>query len=133
MDMSPGFDTKRIPDAPDAIAPDGSEVHLLGSLPRGSMAVLPPGAGGGVESRLSSHSRGDLVLYRGTRLDVAQARRPGRDHRGAPGVSITLPIGTQFQFRCDGGARLEAVAVTMPPWPGADEAHPGSGIWESTF
>ena len=33
----------------------------------------------------------------------------------APGVSITLPTSTQFQFCCDGGEPLEAVAVTMPP------------------
>ncbi|MBV8133738.1 MAG: cupin domain-containing protein, partial [Alphaproteobacteria bacterium] len=50
----------------------------------------------------------------------------------APGVSITIPTGTHFQFRCDGGEPLEVIAVTMPPWPGADEAYSVSEIWEST-
>ena len=48
------------------------------------------------------------------------------------GVSITIPTGVQFQFRCDGGAPLEAVAVTMPPWPGGDEAYAVAGKWEPT-
>jgi mannose-6-phosphate isomerase-like protein (cupin superfamily) len=45
----------------------------------------------------------------------------------APGVSITIPTGTQFQFRRDGSEPLEAVAVTMPPWPGDDEAYSVTG------
>jgi hypothetical protein len=43
---STGFDTKRISEAPDAIAPDGSEVRLLCGSSRGGMATfsLKPGA-----------------------------------------------------------------------------------------
>jgi mannose-6-phosphate isomerase-like protein (cupin superfamily) len=50
----------------------------------------------------------------------------------AAGVSITIPTGTHFQFRCDGAEALEAVAVTMPPWPGGDEAYAVPGKWEPT-
>jgi hypothetical protein len=46
------------------------------------------------------------------------------------GVSVTIPTSAHFQFRCDGGEPLEAVAVTMPPWPGAAEAYPLAGKWE---
>jgi len=49
-----------------------------------------------------------------------------------PGVSITIPTGTQFQFRNDGDEALEAIGVTMPPWPGPDEAFQVKGIWEPT-
>ena len=49
-----------------------------------------------------------------------------------PGVSINVPTGTQFQFRNDGDERLEAIGVTMPPCPGADEAFQVEGIWEPT-
>jgi hypothetical protein len=35
----------------------------------------------------------------------------------APGVSITLPTDTHFQFRCDGGEPLEAVAAPRKPLP----------------
>jgi mannose-6-phosphate isomerase-like protein (cupin superfamily) len=50
----------------------------------------------------------------------------------APGVSITIPTGTQFQFRNDGGDALDAVAVTMPQWPGDDEVYSVPGRWEPT-
>jgi len=46
-----------------------------------------------------------------------------------PGVSISIPVGTHFQFRADGGGTLEAVGVTMPPWPGMDEAYEVKGAW----
>jgi mannose-6-phosphate isomerase-like protein (cupin superfamily) len=44
-------------------------------------------------------------------------------------VSISLPVGTKFQFRCDGVEPLRAVGVSMPPWPGDDEAYPVEGPW----
>jgi mannose-6-phosphate isomerase-like protein (cupin superfamily) len=46
-----------------------------------------------------------------------------------PGVCLTIPVGTAFQFRTSGPDALEAVAVTMPPWPGDDEAQPAQGRW----
>lgn len=48
------------------------------------------------------------------------------------GVSITIPAGTRFQFRSDGDEPLEAVAMTMPPWPGANEALAVAGPWKPT-
>jgi len=45
------------------------------------------------------------------------------------GVCVTIPLGTRFQFRNDGDAVLAIVAVTMPPWPGDEEAIPGEGLW----
>jgi mannose-6-phosphate isomerase-like protein (cupin superfamily) len=50
-----------------------------------------------------------------------------------PGVCITIPVGTHFQFRSYGHAPLAAVAVTMPPWPGADEAVKVEGKWTPTM
>ena len=50
----------------------------------------------------------------------------------AAGVSIAIPAGTAFQFRAAGDSPLEAVAVTMPPWPGMDEAIPVEGVWPAT-
>lgn len=46
-----------------------------------------------------------------------------------PGLSLTIPAGTHFQFCCDGDKPLQAVAVTMPPWPGMDEAFTVQGVW----
>jgi mannose-6-phosphate isomerase-like protein (cupin superfamily) len=39
-----------------------------------------------------------------------------------PGVFVTIPVGTAFQFRSLGSEPLSAAAVTMPPWPGEGEA-----------
>ena len=125
-------ETKKIGTAPGAVAPDGAEVRLLGSLPRGSMAAfrLRPGA----VSRAVAHrtveeiwyftaGRGRMWRKLGDREEVTEV---------APGASITIPTGTDFQFRCDGGEPLEAIAITMPSWPGADEAFAVAGIWEPT-
>jgi mannose-6-phosphate isomerase-like protein (cupin superfamily) len=46
-----------------------------------------------------------------------------------PGVCLTIPLGTSFQFRVVGDEPLAAVAVTMPPWPGDDEARSVEGKW----
>lgn len=47
------------------------------------------------------------------------------------GVCVSIPAGVAFQFRADGAEPLEIVAVTMPPWPGNDEAEkvPGRMGW----
>jgi mannose-6-phosphate isomerase-like protein (cupin superfamily) len=49
-----------------------------------------------------------------------------------PGASVSIPVGCHFQFRCDGEEPLEAVGVTMPPWPGMDEAFAVEGLWKAT-
>lgn len=48
------------------------------------------------------------------------------------GVCLTIPLGTHFQFRSLGNESLSAVAVTMPPWPGEEEAYVVQGKWEPT-
>ena len=48
------------------------------------------------------------------------------------GVCILIPPRTSFQFRNVGSEPLIAVGVTMPPWPGADEAELVDGCPEWT-
>ena len=48
------------------------------------------------------------------------------------GVCLTIPLGTHFQFRSFGAEPLVALGVTMPPWPGEDEAILVRGKWEAT-
>ena len=124
-----GFQTKRLPSAVDALAPDGSEVRILCSGARGSMAhfSLP---GGQVSQAVAHHSieevwyflagRGRLWRQQGTVEEIIEV---------SAGVSITIPPGTHFQFRNDGDSALAAVGVSMPPWPGEDEAYPVAGVW----
>jgi mannose-6-phosphate isomerase-like protein (cupin superfamily) len=49
-----------------------------------------------------------------------------------PGVCLTIPLGTHFQFRSVGDEPLAAIGVTMPPWPGEGEAVAVTGEWSPT-
>ena len=40
-----------------------------------------------------------------------------------PGLSIAITDRNEFPVRSDGDEAIEAVGVTMPPWPGMDEAY----------
>lgn len=115
--------------APDAIAPDGSEVRLLCATPRGSMAHfrLPPGA----VARPVAHRTVEELWYVVAGSGRLWRRLGERDEvvQLEPGVSATIPTGAHFQFRNDGADSLDIIAVTIPPWPGADEAYAVSGPW----
>jgi mannose-6-phosphate isomerase-like protein (cupin superfamily) len=123
-------ETRTLPAEYDVIAPDGSEVRILCRLAGGSMAhfSLPPGR----VSRAVRHRSVDEIWYvlsgRGEMWRAA-----GNDVQVtplAPGVCLTIPCGHGFQFRTLGAAALVAVAVTMPPWPGDNEAEPAAGPWQ---
>jgi mannose-6-phosphate isomerase-like protein (cupin superfamily) len=128
--MPSAFATKVIAKAPDAIAPDGSEVRLLGASSRGSMAAFRL-ASAAVSRAVAHHTVEEIWYFIAGRGQMW--RRLGEAEEVTEvglGVSVTIPTGMHFQFRCDGGEPLEAVAVTMPPWPGTDEAYPVAGKWE---
>ena len=46
-----------------------------------------------------------------------------------PGVCLTIPVGTHFQFRACASESVSAIGITMPPWPGEDEAVFVPGPW----
>jgi mannose-6-phosphate isomerase-like protein (cupin superfamily) len=126
------FDTKRMGGAPDAVAPDGSEVRVLCQAGRGGMArfTLPPMA----VSRAVAHRTVEEV-WCFTSGSGRMWRRLG-DHEETvevgPGTSVAIPVGTHFQFRSDSGEPLSAIGATMPPWPGPDEAYAVEGPWQAT-
>ena len=112
----------QLPAEPTATAPDGSSVRELLSLRSGSAAhfELTPGA----VSRAGRHrtvdeiwfilaSRGEMWRRAGSLEEVVVLE---------PGLCLTIPVGTSFQFRALGDSPLSAFAVTMPPWPaGSDD------------
>jgi mannose-6-phosphate isomerase-like protein (cupin superfamily) len=49
------------------------------------------------------------------------------------GVAVSLPVGTDFQFRAAGERPLELVMTTMPPWPGPEEALSVAGVWPASL
>ncbi len=121
--------SRQLPDQPDVTAPDGSDVRILCGLRGGSMAhfTLPAGTA----SKAVMHRTVEEIWYivagegemwrADSRQEIVIALRPG--------LSLTIPVGTSFQFRSTGTSALEAVAITMPPWPGADEAVLVKGAW----
>ncbi|MFO1034863.1 MAG: cupin domain-containing protein [Hyphomicrobiales bacterium] len=121
--------TKHLPAAPDVFAPDGSEVRILVGTSRGSMAhfkLLPGQVAKAIRHRTVDElwfvTKGAGEIWR--RLaDVETVTAL------SPGLSLSIPVGTSFQFRCTGEAPLEIVGVTMPPWPGENEAEFVDGRW----
>jgi len=127
-----GFAIRRISETPDVIAPDGSEVRLLAATERGSMAHfrLPAAA---TSKAVHHRSVDELWFFTGGKgLMWRQLGEEEGTVAVAAGISISIPAGTAFQFRATGDSPLGAVAVTMPPWPGAEEAEPAEGVWEAT-
>lgn len=126
------FDTKHLPHAPDAIAPDGCNVRLLVSLGGGSLAHFELPAG---ETSVAVAHRTVEELWYFLDGEGEMWRKSG-DHQEtvnvAAGVSLTIPLGTHFQFRSTGKTPLQAIGVTMPPWPGDGEAFEVEGLWPPT-
>ena len=127
--MRPTFTTHQLVAAPKVIAPDGSDVRILGQVSRGSMAhfTLAPGR----VSKAVVHKTVEELWFFVSGQGQMWRRCDGQEEvvDVSPGVSLTIPIGTHFQFRADGDEPLEAVGVTMPPWPGEDEAYFVDGKW----
>ena len=130
------FTTKHIGEAAEVIAPDGSEVRILCRTGRGSMAHfrLAPGA----IARAVAHRTIDEVWF-----VVSGRGRMWLRHHGdggdleeivelRAGLSLSIPLGTHFQFHAADDAPLAAVGVAMPPWPGEDEAYVVEGPWQPT-
>ena len=63
----------------------------------------------------------------------AQTGQPETIVPAESGVCLTIPLGTHFQFRSFGAEPLTAVGITMPPWPGEDEAVVVDGKWNATI
>ncbi len=119
--MTP-FTSGRASQAYDALAPDGSEIRLLHQI--GAVSVvhcrLPAGAASlPVRHRTVEEvwvflaGRGQVWRKQGEREETLDV---------APGMSLTIPLGTEFQFRAGGDAPLEFLIATTPPWPGEEEA-----------
>lgn len=127
--MTDPLATKQKSDAYDLLAPDGSEIRLLCHLAGGSMVhcALPPG---GVSVPVIHRTVEEIWFFLAGTGEVWRRRDDAEEITEArPGLSLTIPLGTHFQFRNTGDTALEFVLVTMPPWPGEDEAVESHGPW----
>jgi mannose-6-phosphate isomerase-like protein (cupin superfamily) len=126
------WETKRLPARPDVVAPDGSDVRILPGLAGGTMAhfELAPG-----ETSIAVVHRTveEIWFFVGGRGEMWRAHDQREEVvEVEPGIALTIPVGTRFQFRAVGSEPLAAVGVTMPPWPGPDEAVTVDGRWPPT-
>ena len=116
------FETKQLQAKLDYKALDGSEIRLLPDVNGGGLShcTLPLKA----VSRAVCHKtveeiwyfidgRGEVWRKLGDQEETVEATR---------GTSLTIPVGTHFQFRNTGDVPLRFIIATMPPWPGPDEA-----------
>jgi mannose-6-phosphate isomerase-like protein (cupin superfamily) len=126
------FSTKRLPGHPVGVAPDGTAVRELLQLAGGSLAhfELAPGK---TSIAVAHRSVEEIWYFVGGRGEVWRKRGETEEVVAVEaGVCVTIPLGTHFQFRSLGDEPLAFLAVTMPPWPGMDEAYEVAGKWEPT-
>jgi mannose-6-phosphate isomerase-like protein (cupin superfamily) len=121
------MNTSKLKDRYDVLAPDGSEIRELLKSERGSMVhcTLPAGK----TTQAVKHKtveecwyflsgEGEVWRKEGDREEVTVV---------TPGVALNISLGCHFQFRNTGTRPLTFVIITMPPWPGPNEAVPVKG------
>ena len=123
-------------------APDGSEVRLLLTDEHGATrcSVVEVSIAAGQASRPVRHRTVEEAWYitagagevwrcppEASPADIAPVAV-------APGDALVIPTGWAFQFRANANETLRFICVTMPPWPGMDEAvEVAAGVWPATL
>lgn len=128
----PDFQTRALSEFPDEIAPDHSEVRVLVRDATASVAhfTLPAHQIAIAVQHRTVNEYWYVTGGRGRmwRKDADNVEVVGLE----PGVSLSIPLGTAFQFRNDGDEPLTIVGFDTPTWPGDDEAFIVAGEWEPT-
>ena len=127
------FATTRVPAAPSEIAPDGSAVRVLLGLIGGTVAHFELPAGN-VSLAVTHRTVEEVWLILSGRGELWR-KQAAREEITAldPGVCVSLPRGTHFQFRASATEALTFVAVTIPRWPGGEEVEYVHGPWQSSL
>ena len=123
------FATLRLPLDRTVVAPDGSDVRVLLGTASGGMAHFELAAGR--TARAVTHRTVEEIWFVVAGRGEMWRQLGGVEETVAlePGLCLTIPLGTHFQFRAAADQPVAAVAVTMPPWPGDDEAVAVLGPW----
>ena len=122
--------TRPLPAEPNDRSPAGAEVRFLMHGETGDIihSTVPPDQ----VNRAAVHATVSEFWF----VLSGNGRIWRRDATGEQvtvleaGVTIDIPVGTAFQYRCDGAEALRFICVTMPPWPGHHEATIIPGPWE---
>jgi mannose-6-phosphate isomerase-like protein (cupin superfamily) len=124
--------TVRLPRQPDAKSPAGADIRYLVAGNTGNMihSTVPPQQ----INRATVHAtvsefwyvlegHGEIWRDNGKESSVTEL---------LPGISIEIPVGTAFQYRNVAEVDLRFICISMPPWPGEQEATFVKGIWQAT-
>lgn len=112
------------------IAPDGSEVRLILTDAHGATrcSVVEVSIAPGQVSRPVRHHTVEEVWYVTAGAGEVWRCPPEKSALEiapiavAPGDALVIPTGWSFQFRAAPDTALRFICVTMPPWPGMNEA-----------
>ena len=124
--------TRSFPAAPDGRSPAGAEIRFLIEADHGNMihSTVPPGQ----VNRATVHATVSEFWH--VLSGTGEIWRRDATHEETTvltkGVTIDVPVGTAFQYRCTGEDPLEFLCVTMPRWPGDAEAEVVEGPWTPT-
>ncbi|MES0809198.1 cupin domain-containing protein [Roseibium sp. SCPC15] len=122
-----------LPSFPDAKSPAGAEIRFIMDGPTGNMihSTVAPGQVNRATRHKTVHEFWHVLEGKGQIWRSDGVKETTVDLEA--GVSIDIPAGTAFQYRCDGDASLKFICISMPPWPGDDEAEYVKGIWLPTI
>jgi mannose-6-phosphate isomerase-like protein (cupin superfamily) len=123
------FETVQMP-VPSEPAPDGSRIYPLVRTEQASVGII--------------ELRPDQITAPVYHLTIEEVwyvlegkgqlwRRSGDTEETVAlttGTCVTIPTGAAFQFRSDGEKPLRMLMLTIPPWPGAEEAVAAEGAWK---
>ncbi len=87
-------------------------------------------APGGVSLTVRHRTVDEIWYVLGGEADIW--RKQGEQEeiiRARPGICLTIPVGTSFQFRTVSDEPFRFVLVTMPSWPGDGECERVSDHW----
>jgi mannose-6-phosphate isomerase-like protein (cupin superfamily) len=123
------YATTSLQDRIDETAPDGAEIRLLSRMDGGSVCHCSLAAG--AFSRAVRHETVEEIWYFLEGEGEVWRSLDGQESVVAvnSGFCLTIPPGTHFQFRNTGAVPLTFLCVTMPPWPGDEEAVRVDDYW----
>ena len=124
------FETKKLKRKRDYLAPDKSEIRLLLKVKGGNLwhCTLPQGR---TSWAVSHKSVDEIWFFTSGHGEVWRSdEKCEKIVDVQEGKCITIPAGTAFQFRNNGTDDLKFIGVTIPSWPGQEEAVEENGHWK---
>lgn len=126
------FQTMQTPSERTTVAPDGADVRMLLELERGGAALFEL-ASGDTSIPVAHHTVEEIWYIIGGRGEMWRKLGDAEETVALEtGRCLTVPVGTHFQWRSVGPEPLTVIGVTMPPWPGHEEACRVEGVWKPT-